>query len=113
MSRHRRNELNYLYGQGARFPSNIEDEARLMPPTSINPDVASRLLDGSIIEATRAFGYKIMRVIRLKELSAYNLPKQSETKDSGRSARLAAEIRIKQQNPSLNTLMQTIMSMHY
>ncbi len=89
----RRNELERLYGNGKGLPSAVEDDrARLMPETSINPEVGSKLIDLSVLDATRAFGKKIWRVVKLRELSAYNLPTKTEDKDPLKTARLTREL---------------------
>lgn len=89
----RRNELERLYGNGKGLPSAVEDDrARLMPETSINPEVGSKLIDLSVLDATRAFGKKIWRVVKLRELSAYNLPMKKKEDGQERTEELVKEL---------------------
>lgn len=93
----RRNELERLYGGGGagsgRQPSPDEERmALMMPQTVINPDVISKIPDLSVIDATRSFGKKLWRVIKLRDLGAYNISTKRQSGDSGKTARLVREL---------------------
>jgi len=52
---------------------------RKTPPPAINAPVVGAAMEGHVLDATRAFGHKVGRAVRLSSLSGYELPTKSQT----------------------------------